>query len=81
MYNRPMKRTTNKKILREWLRVNGKGSLERLAYESGCSASLIQKITSETYSKVPMLSHIDGICRVTGFNMNELFPLEEPESA
>lgn len=75
------KRIVNKKLLREWLKVNGKGSLERLAYESGCSASLVQKMISENYTKVPMLNHIDGICKVTSFDMNELFPFEESESA
>lgn len=74
-----MKRTVNKKLIREWIKINGKGSLEKLAFESGCSASLIQKLCAESYSRVPSISTIDGISKVTGYDIDELFPLDRQE--
>lgn len=71
------KRIVNKDLLREWIKVNGKGSLERLALESGCSASLVQKLCNGSYAHVLSIGKIDGICQVTGFKMDELFPVFE----
>lgn len=70
-------RIINKKLIREWIKINGKGSLERLAFQSGCSASLIQKLCSESYDLIPSISKIDGICKVTGYEINDLFPVFE----
>jgi transcriptional regulator with XRE-family HTH domain len=70
-----MKRIVNKKLIREWIRINGKGALERLALDSGCSASLVQKLCSESYEGIPSIAKIDGICRVTGHDLDTLFPL------
>lgn len=79
------KRIVNKKLIREWIKVNGKGSMERLAYESGCSASLVQKLCSDGYYAVPSICKIDGLCEVTGYSINDLFPfareVEEKEIA
>jgi transcriptional regulator with XRE-family HTH domain len=79
------KRTVNKILIREWIKVNGRGALERLALDSGCSASLIQKLASDSYTGVPSIDRIDGICRVTGYDISELFPCtdqdKEKESA
>lgn len=72
-----MKRIVNKKLLREWIAMNGKGALERLALESGCSASYLQKLCSESYGAVPSIGKIDGLCRVTGYRMDDLFPFFE----
>lgn len=69
------KRVFNKKLIREWIKANGKGSLERLAVGSNCSASFIQKLCCESYEGVPSIDRIDGICRVTNLTMNELVPL------
>lgn len=68
------KRIVNKKLIREWIKINGKGALERLALESGCSASLVQKLCSESYEGVPSIDRIDGICKVTGYGISDLFP-------
>ena len=80
-----MKRVINKKLLKEWIRSNGRGSLELLAYKSGCSASLIQKLCCDSYDGMPSIEKIDGICSVTGYQMCDLFPLvdqnEEKETA
>jgi hypothetical protein len=73
------KRIVNKKLIREWIRVNGKGSLERLALESGCSASLIQKLCSEGYESIPTIDRIDGICKVTGYKMDDAFPFADQD--
>lgn len=77
------KRIVNKRLIREWIKINGKGALERLALESGCSASLIQKLCSERYETTPSICKIDGICKVTGYAMDELFPIfdEKKKSA
>lgn len=78
------KRIVNRKMIREWIKINGKGSLERLALESGCSASMVQKLCSESYDYgVPSIGKIDGICKVTGYSIDELFPVfdEKKESA
>jgi transcriptional regulator with XRE-family HTH domain len=74
-----MKRLINKKLIREWIKINGKGSLEKLALESGCSASLVQKLCSESYESTPSISTIDGICAVTGYALDELFPIDRQE--
>jgi transcriptional regulator with XRE-family HTH domain len=73
------KRVVNKKLIRDWIKQNGKGALERLALESGCSASLIQKLCSEAYDSIPSISTIDGICHVTGYGISELFPFDRQE--
>jgi transcriptional regulator with XRE-family HTH domain len=73
------KRIVNKKLIREWIKVNGKGALERLALESGCSASFVQKLCSEGYEGVPSIDRIDGICRVTEYSLSELFPIDRQE--
>jgi transcriptional regulator with XRE-family HTH domain len=77
------KRIVNKKLIREWIKINGKGALERLALESGCSASFLQKLCSESYDGIPSISIIDGISKVTGYPMSELFPIfdEKKKSA
>lgn len=72
-----MKRKINNKLIREWIKINGKGSLERLAFESGCSASMVQKLSLDTYKCLPKIDKIEGLCRVTGYEINELFPLVE----
>jgi hypothetical protein len=72
------KRIVNKRLIREWIKINGKGALERLALGSGCSASLIQKLCSECYDYgVPSIDRIDGICKVTGYEICELFPFAD----
>lgn len=73
------KRIVNKQLIREWIRINGKGSLERLAFESGCSASFVQKLCSESYEGVPSINRIDGFCKVTGYAISELFPIDQQE--
>lgn len=73
------KRTVNKKLIREWIKVNGKCSLERMAFESGCSASLIQKLCSESYDGIPTIDRIDGICKVTGYELSDLFPFADQD--
>jgi transcriptional regulator with XRE-family HTH domain len=80
---RMTKRIVNKKLIREWIKVNGKGALERLALESGCSASLVQKLCSESYVSTPSIDRIEGICKVTEYSLDQLFPIfdEKKESA
>lgn len=51
--------------------------LERLAVEASCSASLIQKLVSESYLNVPSLRTIDGICKASGYQIDEIFPFFE----
>ena len=75
------KRIINKKLIKEWIAVNGKGALEKLAHESGCSFSLVSKLPNENYSKIPTINHIDGLCKVLGTDINTLFPFEDKESA
>jgi DNA-binding Xre family transcriptional regulator len=74
-------RTINKKLIREWIKINGKGALEKLAHESGCSFSLVNKLIAEKYSGLPKIDHIDSLCRVMECDINELFPFKESESA
>lgn len=68
------KRIVNKLMIRDWIRLNGKGAREKLALGSGCSTSFIQMLCSENYEGIPSIGRIDGICGVTGYSMNELFP-------
>lgn len=75
------KRHVNKQLIREWIHINGKGSLERLAYKSGCSASLVQKLISDSYDGIPKIDVIDGICLETGYEMDELFPITKQEKS
>jgi hypothetical protein len=79
------KRLTNKKLIREWIKINGKGAKEKLALGSGCSTSFIQMLCSEGYDGIPSIGRIDGICFVTGYTINDLFPfadqVEEKEIA
>jgi hypothetical protein len=74
-------RTINKKLIKEWIKVQGKGALVKLAYESGCSFSLVNKLINESYSTVPGINHIDGLCRTIGADLDTLFPIEVSESA
>lgn len=71
------KRIVNKMLIREWIKVNGKGALERLALGSGSSASFIQKLCSNGYDGVPSIDRIDGISKVTGYEIDDLFPFFE----
>jgi DNA-binding Xre family transcriptional regulator len=73
-------RTINKKLLKECVKVTG---LERIAVEADCSASLLQKLCSDSYQTVPSIRNIDGICRATACSIDELFPIfdEKKESA
>lgn len=70
-------RKLNKSLLREWIKVNGKGSLERLAVAVGCSASLIQKLLGDSYNAVPRFEIVEGLLRETGHTIDELFPVCE----
>ena len=73
-------RTINKKLLKECVKVQG---LERIAVAADCSASLLQKLCSESYLTVPSIRNIDGICKATDRSIDELFPIfdEKKESA
>jgi transcriptional regulator with XRE-family HTH domain len=71
------KRTVNTPLLRKWVQNNGDRALERLALDSGCSASLVQKLCSGNYESSLSIKKIDGLCRVTGYKIDELFPVLE----
>jgi hypothetical protein len=68
------KRKTNKLLLRECVKIRG---LARIALEADCSPSLIQKLCSDSYIKVPGIDIIDGLCKATGHSLDELFPVFE----
>jgi DNA-binding Xre family transcriptional regulator len=74
-------RTINKKLIKEWIKVQGKGALVKLAYESGCSFSLVNKLIAENYSTIPSIAHLDGLCRALDCDLDTLLPFEESESA
>lgn len=67
-------REINKKLLRELVKVMG---LEKLAVEADCSASLLQKLCSDSYHTVPSLKKCDSLCAATGSKMDALFPVVE----
>lgn len=68
------KRIINKDLLR--LRVKELG-LEKLAAKADCSASLIQKLISDSYDSIPTLRKVDAICAATGEKLDTLFPVFE----
>lgn len=70
------KRTINKKLLRAWVVENGKGSLEMLSFQTGCSFSLIQKLSIDGYESIPSLQKIESLCEVIGCELDDLFPKE-----
>ena len=78
LYNTSMTtRTINKVLIRKL--VKEKGSVERVAVEANCSASLIWKLMSEGHKTVPAIGKIDGLCLALDTDINELFPLSNSE--
>lgn len=77
MHNTFMRiRKVNKLLLRKRIKEHG---LEKLAVDSNCSASLLQKLASDSYEKAPSMRTVDGLCLATGDEMNVLFPVCEIE--
>lgn len=73
------KRTLKHTLIRSWIDRNGKGALAKLSLESGCSPSMIQKMVTGKYVSTPSIDKMDGLCRVTGHAIDELFPVCETE--
>lgn len=71
-----IQRYVNKDLLRFLVSEYG---LERLAVMANCSASLLQKLVSDGYDKVPSIRIIDGLCHATNHDINSLFPIFEGE--
>lgn len=67
-------RTINKVLLKNRIKDIG---LELVAVKAGISASLLQKLVSEAYTKTPSLRTVDGLCEATGEKLNDLFPLDQ----
>jgi hypothetical protein len=67
-------RILNKTLLRARIKEVG---LEMTAVRAECSASLLQKLVSESYEAYPSLRTVDGLCRALGLEMNDLFPVCE----
>lgn len=68
------KRTTNKELLREWLTQKGMGSRVALAYKTGCSTHLIDKMLRPNYSGAPRPEYRFSISTETGIPESVLFP-------
>jgi transcriptional regulator with XRE-family HTH domain len=68
-------RTINKVLIRKL--VKEKGSVELVAVEAKCSASLIWKLMSEEHRTIPAIGKIDGLCFALNKTIDELFPISE----
>lgn len=69
-------RHINKVLLKFLIKEIG---LERIAVAADCSASLLQKLVSDSYETIPSIRKIDGICSATGHSIEDLFPLVQIE--
>lgn len=75
------KRIANKKLLRASVKEVG---IAKVAVAADCSPSFLQKFLSDSYSSLPSIGIMDGICEVTNHSLDELFPFvcdTEKESA
>ena len=68
------KRTINKQVLRSWVANEGRSGRARLAAQSDCSPSLIEKLLSNYYEIVPRLVTQIAIAKATGHSRDVLFP-------
>lgn len=77
------KRIANSQLLNEWIRINGKNARAELAFKSGCSISLIGQLCNGVYKHTPSIGKIEGLCEVTGYTLDQLFPIfdEKKKSA
>lgn len=58
----------------DWIIRNGKGARMKLAYNSECSISLINKLVRENSDYVPRQETRLRICRATSLSEDALFP-------
>jgi hypothetical protein len=70
-------RALNKELLHSYLVIQGDLAKETLAVESKISFVKIERLLrgKKTATKLEM----DSLCRVTGYSLNELFPVCEAE--
>lgn len=66
-----MKRTSNAKLFKQWVRQNNPGAKERLAIAVNISAATIQKIIG---GRAPKFDTAIAIAKIIGVSVDSLFP-------
>ena len=66
-------RTMNKKLLNEWITIQGELALEDLASKSRIKFHTVRRIVGG--EKMPSELEQTAICKATGFERDDLFPI------